>query len=65
MCGCDKNYLISSCSLDNQTDHVCVCLVTQLHLTLVTLWTVACQAPLSTGSSRQEYHSDLRQKLQS
>ena len=25
----------------------------------VTLWTVACQAPLSTGSSRQEYWSVL------
>ena len=24
MCGCDKNYLITSCSLDNQTDHVSI-----------------------------------------
>ena len=28
-------------------------------LTLVTLWTVACQAPLSLGFSRQEYWSGL------
>ena len=28
-------------------------------LTLETLWTVACQAPLSTGFSRQEYWSGL------
>ena len=26
---------------------------------LVTLWTVACQAPLSTGFSRQEYWNGL------
>ena len=26
---------------------------------LVTLWTVACQAPLSIGSSRKEYWSGL------
>ena len=28
-------------------------------LTLVTPWTVACQAPLSVGFSRQEYWSGL------
>jgi len=28
-------------------------------LTLATLWTVACQAPLSMGFSRQEYWSGL------
>ena len=28
-------------------------------LSLVTLWTVACQAPLSIGFSRQEYWSRL------
>ena len=27
--------------------------------TLVTLWTVACQAPLSMGFSRQEYWNGL------
>ena len=34
-------------------------LVTQSRLTLVTPWTVACQAPLSIGLSRQEYWSGL------
>ena len=34
-------------------------LVTQSCLTLATLWTVACQAPLSMGFSRQEYWSGL------
>ena len=34
-------------------------LVTHLYLTLATLWTVACQAPLSMGFSRQEYWSGL------
>ena len=34
-------------------------LVTKLCLTLVTPWTVACQAPLSMGFSRQEYWSGL------
>ena len=32
-------------------------LVAKLCPTLVTLWTVACQAPLSMGFSRQEYWS--------
>ena len=37
-----------------------VCLVTQSCLTLcLTPWTVACQAPLSMGFSRQEYWSGL------
>ena len=39
-----------------------VCLSAQLlsHVRLfVTLWTVACQAPLSMGFSRQEYDSGL------
>ena len=34
-------------------------LVTEPCLTLVTLWTVARQAPLSMGFSRQEYWSGL------
>ena len=34
-------------------------LVTKLCLTLVTLWTVACQASLFIGFSRQEYWSGL------
>ena len=36
----------------------------QLCQTLVTLWTVACQAPLSMGFSRQEYWSGLCALLQ-
>ena len=35
------------------------CLVTQSCPTLVTSWTVACQAPLSMGFSRQEYWCGL------
>ena len=31
----------------------------QLYLTFATLWTIACQAPLSMGFSRQEYWSGL------
>ena len=34
-------------------------LVVKLCPTLVTPWTVACQAPLSMGFSRQEYWSGL------
>ena len=34
-------------------------LVAELGLTLGTPWTVACQAPLSLGFSRQEYSSGL------
>ena len=34
-------------------------LVAQLCLTLATLWTVACQAPLPMGFSRQKYCSGL------
>ena len=34
-------------------------LVAKLCLTLATPWTVACQAPLSMGFSRQEYWSGL------
>ena len=37
----------------------CCCLVVKLCLTFVTPWTVACQTPLSMGSSRQEYWSGL------
>ena len=39
---------------------VCCCLVSKLYLTLCDPpWTVACQAPLSIGFSRQEYWSEL------
>ena len=36
-----------------------MCLVAQSCPTLATLWTVACQAPLSMGFSKQEYWSGL------
>ena len=35
------------------------CLVTKSCLTLVTPWTIACQAPLSMGFSRPEFWSEL------
>ena len=35
------------------------CLVAKSCATLATPWTVACQAPLSKGFSRQEYRSGL------
>ena len=38
---------------------VVVVLVAKSCLTLATPWTVACQAPLSVGFSRQEYWSGL------
>ena len=34
-------------------------LVAKLYLTLVTPWVIACQAPLSSGFSRQEHWSGL------
>ena len=37
----------------------CCCLVDKSCLTLVTLWTVVCQAPLSMGFSRQKCWSGL------
>ena len=39
--------------------YTCRCLVAKLCLTLVTPWTIARQAPLSVGFSRQEYWSEL------
>ena len=41
------------------TPVLCVCLCAQSYPTLGTLWTVAGQAPLSVGFSRQEYWSGL------
>ena len=38
---------------------MCVCQVTSVVSDFVTLWTVAHQAPLSMGFSRQEYWSGL------
>ena len=37
---------------------MCVCMLSSVRL-FVTLWTVACQAPLSMGFSRQEYWNGL------
>ena len=42
----------------------CCCLVAKLYPTLVTLWTVAQEAPLSMGFSRQEYWSGFYALLQ-
>jgi len=39
--------------------HLSLSLVDKSCPTLLTLWTVACQAPLSMGFSRQEYWSGL------
>ena len=42
---------------------MCVCVCTLSHFSCVrlfaTLWTTACQAPLSLGFSRQEYRNGL------
>ena len=38
---------------------VCVCVCVHTHSILATSWTVAHQAPLSMGFSRQEYWSGL------
>ena len=49
-----------SSNLCQQFVCVCVCAHALSHVQLsVTPWTVACQAPLSTGFSRQEYRSGL------
>ena len=39
--------------------YVYECLVTSVVSDSVTMWTVACQAPLSVGYSKQEYQSGL------
>ena len=41
--------------LGRKTMTTCGSLVTKSYATLATPWTVACQAPLSMGFSRQEY----------
>ena len=45
--------------LEHYLAHGGVCLVTKSCPTLVTQWTVACQAPLFIGFSRQAYWSGL------
>ena len=47
----------------NSNTLLCVCMLSHVWL-LPTLWTVACQTPLSTGFSRQEYWSGLSFLLQ-
>ena len=39
--------------------YFCCCLVPESCPTHATMWTVACQVPLSVGFSRQEYWSGL------
>ena len=62
--------LIPRCLYGNRNTPVignnicCCCLVAKLCPTLVTLWTVAHQAPLSMVFSRQEYWSGLHALLQ-
>ena len=43
----------------SSTLHMCVCVSYSVMSDSVTPWTVACQAPLSMGFSRQEYWSRL------
>ena len=44
-----------------QISHSCLCVLSRFSCVrhFVTLWTIACQAPLSIGFSRQEYWSGL------
>ena len=51
---CIKSYWL-------QADAHCACMLSHFNrvLLFVTLWTIACQAPLSMGFSRQEYWSGL------
>ena len=43
---------------------VCVHVLSHLNHVFATLWTVACQAPLSMGFSKQEYWSGCHVLLQ-
>ena len=49
--------LVSDNTIQNR--NACACLVTLVISDSVTLWTIACQASLSMGFSRQEYWSGL------
>ena len=57
--------LVNTCGAHSLTKEVCVCVCTRAlsHFSrvqlFVTLWTVACQAPLSMGFPIQEYWSRL------
>ena len=48
---------ILSFTLDQMNHESCCCRVAEACPTLATPWTVAHQAPLSTGFPRQEYRS--------
>ena len=60
-CGCMYVHYYSSHFVLRYTWPMCACLLSRIsHIRLFeTLWTVACQAPLSMGFSRQEYWSGL------
>ena len=53
-CSCNHFYLIFG-------EAVCICMISCFSCVwlFATLWTVACQAPLSMGFCRQEYCSEL------
>ena len=55
------NFNLSSILILALAKFLCICVLSCFsHVQLfVTLWTVACQAPLSMGFSRQEYWSGL------
>ena len=59
---CTKTLFLKGQSLQLHIYKVCVC--SQSFLTLLTTWTVACQAPVSMGFPRQEYWSGLPFLLQ-
>ena len=49
-------WIADCCCLNTES---CVCLCAKLLQSCATLWTVACQAPLTMGFSRQEYWGGL------
>ena len=49
----------TSKGVDRNYSELSLCLVAKSCLTLAIPWTVACQAPLSMGFSRQEYWNGL------
>ena len=53
------SHFVSSCLKDSPCKHVCVLTCFSRVRLLVTLWTVACQTPLSMGCSKQEYWNGL------
>ena len=53
------SHFVPSCLKDSPCKHVCVLSCFSRVRLLVTLWTVACQTPLSMGCSKQEYWNGL------